>query len=102
MTMTGPGWGREGDVPTVSDERGGHFPPTDPGQNDPWASGSAYGQSDAGANPGYSAPPPAYSSAESGYGSYGYTPPPAQPAQSTGWPTQPPAHTPYAAPAPRR
>ena len=111
MTMTGPGWGREGDVP-VSDERGGHFPPNE----DPWVSGSAYGQSDPGAQPGsYGTPPPPYSSAESAYGAYGsppappaygtdynYAPPAAEPAQSGGWPAQPPAETVYPAPSPRR
>ncbi len=100
MTLTGPGWGREGDKPTVSDERGGHFPPNE----DPW-SGSAYGQSDPGASPGYGSygtPPPPYSSAEPGYGAYGYTPPAAEPAPSGGWPAQPPAQSVYAAPSPRR
>jgi putative serine protease PepD len=132
MTLTGPGWGHEGDRPTVSDERGGHFPPNE----DPWASGAAYGQSDAGYG-AYGSPPPPYSSAE-GYGAYGTTPaasgaygtdytynqptqpgqpaqpgpgqpvgqPPTEAAQHTGWPTQPPVYTGaptvYPPPGPRR
>ena len=81
----------------MSDERGGHFPPNE----DPWASGGAYGQSD----PGYGA----YGSQPAAWGA-DYTSsnqpanhpvsepdaqpaqphgqPPTEAAQHTGWPTQ--------------
>ncbi|HUR75780.1 MAG TPA: trypsin-like peptidase domain-containing protein [Sporichthya sp.] len=112
----------------MSDERGGHFPPNE----DPWSSGSAYGQSDPGGNAGadpnsgtYGTPPPPYSSAQSGWGAYstpaapasgsGYgsdyggqygsaqpAQPPAEAVQGGGWPAQPPARPVSTAPDPRR
>src|SRR5690242_20162649 len=107
MTMAGPGWGREGDVP-VSDERGGHFPPNE----DPWSSGAAYGQSDPGSGaygsqsgPVYGqdysyAPPPPQPPGQTGTGWPAAEPaaapgwPAAEPAATTGWPVQPPAYNP--------
>ncbi len=93
----------------MSDDRGGHFPPNE----DPWSSGSAYGQSDAGAQghgaygsqPSYGTPPPPYSSADPTGGAYGSTPVPPPPAAygtdygisqppATGWPSQPPVSNP--------
>ena len=111
MTLRGPEWGREGDKPTVSDERGGHFPPNE----DPWSSDAPYGQYE---QPGPTEPPSVYGS--NPYQQYGqpaadpYTQPaPADPythpAQAdpftqpvAGWPAQPPTYLPTVPPGPRR
>lgn len=83
----------------MSDEREGHFPPNE----DPWSTGSGYGQSD----PYSFTPQPVYGT------DYSYAQPtqpvgqpPTEAATHTGWPTQPPAHpaeqSVYVAPQPRR